>query len=110
MNSSYYFSPNLLAEAKAPEKGILSQTLHNDDQIKVVLFHFAPGNELSAHTAPMPATMYFLSGKGRLTLGPDTMPVTAGAFAHMTPNLSHAIVAEEPLVMLLVMVKGLRSA
>lgn len=109
MSSAYFFSPDLLAESEMPEKGILSHTLYDDGQVKVVLFRFAPGNELSAHTAPMPATLWFLSGSGMLTLGADTMPVSAGSFAHMTPDLSHAIAAQEPLVMLLVMIKGLRT-
>jgi quercetin dioxygenase-like cupin family protein len=110
MATNFFFSPDLLAEARMPEKGILSQTLYTDEQVKVVLFHFAEGNELSAHTAPMPATLHFLQGRGRLTLGTETMTVGAGSFAHMTPNLPHAIVAEEPLIMILVMVKGLREA
>jgi quercetin dioxygenase-like cupin family protein len=105
----YFISPNLLADDVMPPKGILSQTLHNDDQVKVILFHFAAGNELTAHTAPFPADLYFVRGRGRLTLGEDSMPVEAGAFAHMTAHLTHGIVALEPLVMLLVMMKGLKE-
>jgi len=30
--------------------GILSRTLHNDDAVKVVLFAFSTGQELSEHT------------------------------------------------------------
>src|ERR1039458_6134208 len=49
--------------AKVPENGILSQTLQNDDRTKVILFGFAAGQELSAHTAPFPATLIFLKGE-----------------------------------------------
>jgi quercetin dioxygenase-like cupin family protein len=76
--------------------------------VKVVLFGFSGGHELSAHTAPMPAALYFLEGEADLTLGADTRSVKAGAFAHMPPYLSHAIVAKTPLVMLLIMMKGLK--
>ena len=54
----------------------------------------------------MPASIYFLKGEGSLTLGDEQMPVRAGSFAHMTPNLRHAIAAQTPLIMLLAMMKG----
>jgi quercetin dioxygenase-like cupin family protein len=107
---AYYFNPDLVAATAVPAKGILSQTLHNDDLVKVVLFAFAPGEELSAHTAPMPATLHFLEGSGTVTLGGNSNPVERGSFAYMPANLAHAIVARTGMVMLLVMIKGLRQA
>ncbi|SRR5260370_41307277 len=109
MNPKYFFAPDLLAQVEVPKQGILSRTLHNDDQVKLVLFGFSEGQELSAHTAPMPADLYFLQGEGALTLGEERMPVQAGSFAHMTPGLTHGIVAQTPLVMLLVMMKGINT-
>jgi len=106
MSPTHFFAPDLIAEIEIPKQGILSRTLYNDDQVKLVLFGFSEGQELSAHTAPMPASIYFLKGEGSLTLGDEQMPVRAGSFAHMTPNLRHAIVAQTPLVMLLAMMKG----
>jgi quercetin dioxygenase-like cupin family protein len=50
-----------------------------------------------------------LRGEGKVTLGSDEIYVRAGSFAHMTANLPHAIVAATPLVMALIMIKGLRS-
>ena len=105
----HYFNADLAAETSIPAKGILSQTVHNDDLVKVVLFAFAPGEELSAHTAPMPATLHFLEGSGTVTLGDSTSAVRRGSFAYMPPNLPHAIVAGTGLIMLLVMIKGLRQ-
>jgi quercetin dioxygenase-like cupin family protein len=106
MNAKYLFAPDLLAEIEIPKQGILSRTLYNDDQVKLVLFGFSEGQELSAHTAPMPANLYFLKGEGSLTLDDEQKMVRPGSFAHMTPNLRHAIIAQTPLVMLLVMMKG----
>ena len=108
MNPAYFFAPELIKEIEMPQRGILSRTLYNDDDVKVVLFGFSAGHELSAHTAPMPASLYFLKGDADLTLGADTQSVTAGAFAHMPPHLNHAVVAKTPLVMLLIMMKGLK--
>lgn len=102
----YTFVANVDPAAAVPPNGILSRTLHNDEQNKIVQFTFAPGAELSAHTAPFPASIYIVRGEGELQLGPDTHPVTAGAFAQMPPKLEHAVRARTELVMLLSMNKG----
>jgi quercetin dioxygenase-like cupin family protein len=108
MADPYTLYANLEAEAPIPGNGILSRTLHNDDHLKVVLFGFAEGEELSAHTAPMAASLYIVRGEARLTLGAQTHEVKAGAFVHMAPQLQHAIVARTPVVMLLSMYKQAR--
>lgn len=108
--SDYTLYLSLEAEVQIPENGILSRTLYNDDYVKVVIFGFAPGQELSAHTAPMAASLYFVQGEARLTLGEDVREVKAGAFVHMAPQLQHGILARTPVVMLLTMHKQARVA
>ena len=105
----YYFLQDLSAEITVPEKGILSHTLHNDDSVKIVLFGFSPGQELTAHTAPMPATIQFLRGEATVTLGGDTREATAGTLIHMSSKLVHGIVAKTPVMMLLTLVKAARE-
>jgi quercetin dioxygenase-like cupin family protein len=104
----YTLFPSLDAEVQIPENGILSRTLYNDDHMKAVIFGFAPGQELSAHTAPFAATLHFVRGDATLTLGDEKHEVSAGAFAHMPPKLQHGIVAHTPVVMLLLMMKEMR--
>lgn len=101
----YTFIENLLAEVNVPENGILSRTLHNDDRMKVILFGFAPGQELSAHTAPMPAVLQFLEGDALVTLGEDQREARAGTLVHMAPYLQHGIQARAKTVMLLILIK-----
>ncbi len=103
---TYTFIPDLAGEVKTPENGILSRTLHNDDRLKVVIFGFAPGQELSAHTAPMPAVIHILEGEAALTLGDDQRDAKAGAMVHMPPDLRHGIVARTPVVMVLYLLKN----
>jgi quercetin dioxygenase-like cupin family protein len=105
----YTLLPDLNGEVQIPEKGILSRTLHNDEYLKLVLFGFAPGEELSAHTAPFAASIYFVRGDATVTLGNDTREVSAGAFVHMAPQLTHGIAARTPVVMLLSMLKQARA-
>jgi len=105
----YIFHESLADHGPIPENGILSRTIQSDERSKVVLFVFAPGQELSAHTAPMPATIYFISGEGTVKLGDDTKEIVPGAFAYMPPKLEHAIKARTEVVMLLTMVKGVAA-
>jgi quercetin dioxygenase-like cupin family protein len=109
MSTNYTYFANLAAEAQVPENGILSRTLHNDDHVKVVLFGFAAGQELSAHTAPMAAMIYLVSGEATVTLGEDVQEAGPGAFVYMPPQLVHGIVAKTPVVMLLSMYKQSRG-
>ncbi len=88
-----------------PEKGILSRTLHNDDHAKIVLFEFAAGEELSEHTASMPAIMHFLSGQADVTLGAEAIDAADGTWVHMAPGLKHSIKANSPVKMLLTLIK-----
>jgi quercetin dioxygenase-like cupin family protein len=105
----YTLIANLNEEITIPDKGILSHTLYNDDQLKIILFGFAPGQELTAHTAPMPATMMFLKGEASVGLGEDSREVGAGVLIHMQPKLTHGIVAKSPLLMLLYLHKSARD-
>ncbi len=105
----YTFVPNVDPAAVVPAAGILSRTLHNDDQNKVVQFTFSPGAELSAHTAPFPASIYIVRGEAELRLGDDTVDAAAGSFAQMSAKLEHAIRARTEVVMLLIMNKGARA-
>ena len=107
--STYNVTTALAAEIQIPEKGILSHTLFNDDAIKLVVFGFAPGQELTAHTAPMPATIQILSGNAEIMLGADTVQAGPGCLIHMQPHLAHGIVAKSPLLMLLTLVKAARE-
>lgn len=105
MESTYTFVPDLMAQ-EIPADGILSRTLYDDERAKVVLFAFAAGQELSEHTASMPAVLHQLRGEARWTLGADAMQVTAGAWVLMPPQLPHSIRTETPVLMLLTLLKG----
>jgi quercetin dioxygenase-like cupin family protein len=106
MNDAYIYHRDLRVHAPLPPDGILSRTLQNDDRSKVVQFIFAPGQELSAHTAPFPAILYFASGSADLKLGPDTQEAGEGTFVYMTPQLVHGVKAKTLVVMLLIMLKN----
>src|SRR5262245_61415525 len=106
MTFPYTLVNDLPSEVQPPDKGILSRTLHNDDRLKAVLFGFAQGEELSEHTASMPAVLHFLRGEAKLTLGDDTAQAQPGTWVYMPTGLRHSIRANTPTVMLLLLLKG----
>lgn len=99
----YTFVADLAALAEAPADSILSRTIYKDGQVKAVLFAFAAGQELSEHTASTAAIIHILRGEARLTLGTDTLEVSAGAWVRMPPRLPHGVCAITPVVMLLLL-------
>src|SRR5215472_12309011 len=105
MLTTYTHCSDLTKEVQPPDKGILSRTLFSDDRLKVVLFGFAPGEELSEHTASMPAVQHFLQGEARLSLGDDTLEAKPGTWVHMPKGLRHSVQAKTAVVMLLLLLK-----
>lgn len=106
MNESYLHLSALTEGVEIPKDGILSKTLLNDERAKVVLFGFDKGQELSEHTASMPAILQFVSGEADLKLGTDPGKGLPGDFVYMQPNLPHSVFAVTPVVMLLVLIKN----
>lgn len=99
---TYAFIPNLSEQIpEIPPDSIISRTIYQDDQVKVIVFGFATGQELSEHTASKPAILHIVSGNARLTLGGDSMAASPGTWAHMPAQMPHSVVAETPVIMLL---------
>ena len=89
-----------------PADGTLSRTIWQDEQLKVVVFAFSAGQELSEHTASSAAIMHFLLGEASITLGTDRHDVEAGSWVHMPPQLPHSTRTTSPVIMLLLLLKG----
>jgi quercetin dioxygenase-like cupin family protein len=84
-----------------PPDSILSRTIYQDETIKTVLFGFQPGQELSEHTASVPAVLHFLKGEAEVVLGDDHHQAHSGTWIHIPANLSHSIHAVQETLMLL---------
>ena len=105
MSDSFTHIVDLAKEVEPPEDGILTRTLFNDDNVKTVIFGFGQGEELSEHTASMPAILHFLQGEATLTLGDDSVEAQPGTWIHMEPNLKHSVKTKAQVVMLLLLLK-----
>ena len=104
----HQFIADLTAEAPIPERGILSQTLSDEDGVRLVLFSFAPGEELSEHTAARPAIVHILSGEAEVVASGRSYPAGAGSWLRMAVGTPHAIRAATGLVMALYLLPGAR--
>lgn len=106
MDETYHYLASLAGQVQeVPADSIVSRTLFREDHLKAVLFGFAPGQELSEHTASTPAVIHILSGDCRLTLGEDVKQAGPGTWVHMPANLPHSLLAETQVVMLLLLLK-----
>lgn len=97
----FHVEPDVRDFVEVPTTGTLSRTLYQDDAIKVVVFGFAEGEELSEHTASRPAIVQVLRGELELTLGGESVTAREGAWIHMRAGLRHAVRAHTSSVMVL---------
>ena len=106
MSQAFTHIVDLAKEVEPPADGILTRTLFNNDDVKAVIFGFGQGEELSEHTASMPASLHFLQGEATLTLGDETVEAQPGTWIHMEPNLKHSVKTKTQVVMLLLLLKN----
>jgi quercetin dioxygenase-like cupin family protein len=90
----------------APADSIVSRTVYAGDHVKVTLFAFAAGQELSEHTASQPAVLHVLKGQGHLRLGSQSSAAGPGTWAYLPAHLPHSVHAETDLTLLLLLLKG----
>jgi quercetin dioxygenase-like cupin family protein len=96
---------DLAGQVTIPADGTISRTLYRDEQIKVVLFGFAAGQELSEHTAAVPALIQIIAGEATIMLGDERVEAQAGTWVRMPAHLTHAVTARTPVVMLLTLLR-----
>jgi quercetin dioxygenase-like cupin family protein len=96
---------SLVEETKFAANGIVSRTLLRTANLRLVLFGFAEGQELSEHTSTQSAVIQILSGECEISLAGKTHAVKAGQLIYMPPNMSHAVSATKQFSMLLTLSK-----
>jgi quercetin dioxygenase-like cupin family protein len=94
---------DLDALRQVAEGGIVSKVVVENRHHKIVHFTFAPGQELSEHTAGVPAVIHVLDGEGTVRLADDSFGARPGSLFYMPAGLRHAVLAEGELTFLLTM-------
>ena len=95
------FFADLATEAPPLPRGIHSQTLYDGPDLRFILFTFAPGEELSEHTAARPAVVHVLHGEGDAVVGGEPHPIAGGTWFRMPARMAHSIRARTTLRMAL---------
>ncbi len=98
-----YFADLAQTIETIPTDSIVSRTVLRDGQLKVIVFAFAPGQELSQHTASVPAMIHILEGECDLTVGDNSYSGKPGGWVYMDANTPHSLLARSPVKMLLIM-------
>ncbi|MBP1633148.1 MAG: Cupin 2 conserved barrel domain protein [Acidobacteria bacterium] len=96
---------DLPGRAEVPEQGTLSRVLHDDGLLRLVLFAFDAGQELTEHTASVPAVLQVVSGRFRVTAGGDTIEIGPDDWLLLDAHQAHSLRAEEPSRLLLTMLR-----
>jgi quercetin dioxygenase-like cupin family protein len=96
---------SLAANTQFSPQGIVSRALVTTPGMRVTLFGFAEGQELTEHASSSRAIIQVLSGRSEWTIAGEPRVVSAGEVLHMPPGTRHAVRAAEPFSMLLTLVK-----
>lgn len=96
---------SLAKETQFAPNGIVSRTLLRTANLRVVLFGFSEGQELTEHTSTQHATIQILSGECEFSLAGKAHLLKAGDLLYMPPNLPHAVRATQAFSMLLTLSK-----
>lgn len=87
------------------EGSVVSRTLIDKKVGTVTLFAFGRGQGLSEHTTPYDAMVMVLDGEAKITISGQDHTVSEGEMIIMPANEPHALRAEEPFKMALVMIR-----
>lgn len=96
----------LIAPAQTVSHGIVSQAVLSTPGLRVALFRFSAGQEMSEHTSSSRALVQILSGSGDFDFHGKTHQLKQGDLLHLPPKLPHAVRAIEDMTMLLTQIES----
>jgi len=85
---------------------VVSKTLVDKKIGTITVFAFAAEQGLSEHTAPFDAVVQVIDGEAKVTVAGKDYQVAAGQMIIMPANQPHALRAEQPFKMVLVMIRA----
>ncbi len=88
------------------DAAVVSRTLIDKTSGTLTLFAFARGQGLSEHTAPFDAFVHIVDGEAEITIDGKPQIVKTGESLIMPANHPHALKANKPFKMMLVMIRA----
>ena len=93
---------SLAEHAQVSAAGIVSRTVLQTPELRLVLFSFDAGQELTSHTSRRRAVAQILTGACDFFFAGKWQRLEPGAVLHLPPNHPHAVrAADGPFTMLL---------
>ncbi|MCG9230162.1 cupin domain-containing protein [Vibrio diabolicus] len=105
MMFEYTLYEDLASEVDIPNAGITSRPVYKGERMRAVMFGFAQGEEMTEHTASVPAIAQILEGECIFTLENEAKSLKAGAWLLMDAHLPHSVVAQTPLKLMLYLLR-----
>jgi len=93
------------ADLPIPTQATTSRALLTNEAVRVVVFVFDTGEQLSEHTAATPVVVQLLAGRMRFQVDGSEHELTAGDVVYLAPGAPHALEALEPSRLSLVLVQ-----
>jgi len=85
---------------------VVSKTILKKPAGNISLFSFDKGEGLAEHSSPHEAFVYILDGAAEITVGGKSQNVRQNESIILPANVPHALKANEPFKMILVMIKN----
>lgn len=95
---------DLASLADVAQDSTVSRTVVKAEGMRLVLFAFDAGQELTEHTAAVPVLIQALDGAFDLTADGRTVDLQPGDVVHLRTRVPHAVLAKEPGRLLLTMI------
>jgi len=92
---------SVLNHAPSGDHSIISKSVLTTPGLRITLFHFSIGQELSEHTSKARALVQILSGTCAFSVNGTEHILKTGDLLHLPPSEPHAVKAKEPFSMLL---------
>lgn len=102
----YTLYEDLAQQVEIPKAGITSCPVYKSERLRAIIFGFADGEEMSEHTAAVPAIAQVLEGECTFTFEQESKQLKAGAWVHMDAHLPHSITATTPLKLMLYLLRS----
>lgn len=103
MGMAMTYEPDLGALIDITKDATVSRTALRAEGVRIVLFSFDTGQELTEHSAAMPVLLHLIDGAITVTAGDDMVELLPGGVIHLPTRQPHSLVATEPSRMVLTM-------
>ena len=102
---SHFAIDDVAAAVTIQAGAVVSKVVYRDEIVNLTVFGLDAGEELTEHRAARPAVVQVLAGRLHFTVNGEELDAEPGFWLHMPSGTPHSLVAVEPTVMLLTLLR-----